>query len=595
MNLVLLDWIVIILYLVVSIFIGVFLIKHKNSNITDFFVAGRSLPWWLLGTSIAATWFATDAPLAVTALVRTKGIYSNWLWWYLGTGIMMMVFFYAKNWRRAEILTDAELIELRYNGKSASTLRAFTAGFYGIFKNCITLGWVILAMLKFSSVMLGWSAEYALLITLTFALLHTLISGIRGVVVLDMFHFTVGTLSTIILAFMILMKIGGPKALSNKIIASTDAPPAILDMMPNISNISSIEMISFLCLIGILWLGQAQGDGFIVQRLFSAKNEKHAIKASLWFAVAGIVILTWPWIVVGLGSIVLLPISTAPVELITDPELAYPMMIVEVLPSGLKGLLVAAFMAAFMSTVDTHLCWGASYMVNDIYKRFIKKNESDKHYLLVSRISIVLLLLLSGITAWQMDSISNAWIYIIEVMSGVAIIGMLRWYWWRINAWSEITSMISALVLANGLIILNTVAKTGLLNQTIIDKLSVLYDDEYSLIRAALILVISTLLSLIVTFLTKPVDENHLIKFYQKIRPRGYWGPISRHIENNYKTSLDIKYNWFGFALGVLFLNSILFGVGHLVIGNYLISFLLLMFGFILATFTIRILEKIFT
>lgn len=595
MNLVLLDWIVIILYLVVSIFIGVFLIKHKNSNITDFFVAGRSLPWWLLGTSIAATWFATDAPLAVTALVRTKGIYSNWLWWYLGTGIMMMVFFYAKNWRRAEILTDAELIELRYNGKSASTLRAFTAGFYGIFKNCITLGWVILAMLKFSSVMLGWSAEYALLITLTFALLHTLISGIRGVVVLDMFHFTVGTLSTIILAFMILMKIGGPKALSNKIIASTDAPPAILDMMPNISNISSIEMISFLCLIGILWLGQAQGDGFIVQRLFSAKNEKHAIKASLWFAVAGIVILTWPWIVVGLGSIVLLPISTAPVELITDPELAYPMMIVEVLPSGLKGLLVAAFMAAFMSTVDTHLCWGASYMVNDIYKRFIKKNESDKHYLLVSRISIVLLLLLSGITAWQMDSISNAWIYIIEVMSGVAIIGMLRWYWWRINAWSEITSMISALVLANGLIILNTVAKTGLLNQTIIDKLSVLYDDEYSLIRAALILVISTLLSLIVTFLTKPVDENHLIKFYQKIRPRGYWGPISRHIENNYKTSLDIKYNWFGFALGVLFLNSILFGVGHLVIGNYFISFLLLMFGFILATFTIRILEKIFT
>lgn len=595
MNLVLLDWIVIILYLVVSVFIGVFLIKHKNSNITDFFVAGRSLPWWLLGTSIAATWFATDAPLAVTALVRTKGIYSNWLWWYLGTGIMMMVFFYAKNWRRAEILTDAELIELRYNGKSASTLRAFTAGFYGIFKNCITLGWVILAMLKFSSVMLGWSAEYALLITLTFALLHTLISGIRGVVVLDMFHFTVGTLSTIILAFMILMKIGGPKALSNKIIASTDAPPAILDMMPNISNISSIEMISFLCLIGILWLGQAQGDGFIVQRLFSAKNEKHAIKASLWFAVAGIVILTWPWIVVGLGSIVLLPISTAPVELITDPELAYPMMIVEVLPSGLKGLLVAAFMAAFMSTVDTHLCWGASYMVNDIYKRFIKKNESDKHYLLVSRISIVLLLLLSGITAWQMDSISNAWIYIIEVMSGVAIIGMLRWYWWRINAWSEITSMISALVLANGLIILNTVAKTGLLNQKIIDKLSVLYNDEYSLIRAALILVISTLLSLIVTFLTKPVDENHLIKFYQKIRPKGYWGPISRHIENNYKTSLDIKYNWFGFALGVLFLNSILFGVGHLVIGNYLISFLLLMFGFILATFTIRILEKIFT
>ena len=594
MNLIFLDWVVIIVYLLISVFIGVFLVKHKNVNITDFFVAGRTLPWWLLGTSIAATWFATDAPLAVTALVRTKGIYSNWLWWYLGTGIIMMVFFYAKNWRRAEILTDAELIELRYSGNSASTLRAFTAGFYGIFKNCITLGWVILAMLKFSSVMLGWSAEFALVITLTFALLHTLISGIKGVVILDMFHFTVGTLSTIILAIIILINVGGPKELSNKILASADAPPAILDMMPNISNIGSIEMISFICLIGVLWLGQAQGDGFIVQRLFSAKNEKHAIKASLWFAVASIVILTWPWIVVGLGSIILLPISTAPAELIADPELAYPMMILKVLPAGLKGLLVAAFMAAFMSTVDTHLCWGASYMVNDIYKRFIRKNASDKHYLLISRLSIVLLLLLSGITAWQMDSISNAWIYIIEVMSGVAVIGMLRWYWWRINAWSEITSMFSALILANGLLLLNGLHKVGLINEGLINNLSILYQDEYSLIRATIILVVSTILSLIVTLLTKPVNNAHLIEFYKKIRPRGFWGPISNQVKNINNSSKEIKNNWTGFVLGIIFLNSTLFSVGHLVIGNYLISFLLLLIGLIFGRFTILKLEKIF-
>ena len=533
MNLELLDWIVILIYLLISIFIGVFLVKHKNNNITDFFVAGRSLPWWLLGTSIAATWFATDAPLAVTALVRTKGIYSNWLWWYLGTGIIMMVFFYAKNWRRAEILTDAELIELRYSGSSASILRAFTAAFYGIFKNCITLGWVILAMMKFSSVMLGWSAEFALLITLTFALLHTLISGIKGVVILDMFHFSAGTISTIILAIIILINVGGPKELSNKIISSSDAPPGILDMMPNLANIGTIEMISFICLIGILWLGQAQGDGFIVQRLFSAKNEKHAIKASLWFAIAGIVILTWPWIVVGLGSIIILPFSSASVELISDPELAYPLMIAKVLPAGLKGLLVAAFMAAFMSTVDTHLCWGASYVVNDLYKRFINKTANDKHYLLVSRISIVLLLILSGFAAWQMDSISNAWIYIIEIMSGVAIIGMLRWYWWRINAWSEIMSMISALLLANGLIILNFMHHIGLINEVLIKKLSFFYQDDYSLIRATLILVVSTILSLIVTLLTKPVESNHLIKFYNKIRPKGFWNPISKQIKNN--------------------------------------------------------------
>ena len=595
MNLELLDWIVIFIYLFISLFIGIFLVKHKNTNITDFFVAGRSLPWWLLGTSIAATWFATDAPLAVTALVRTKGIYSNWLWWYLGTGIIMMVFFYAKNWRRAEIITDAEIIELRYSGRTASILRGFTAGFYGIFKNCITLGWVILAMLKFSNVMLGWSAEFALLITLTFALIHTLISGIKGVVILDMFHFTVGTISTIILAIIILFNVGGPKELSNKIIESTESPSAILDMMPNLSNIGPIEMISFLCLIGVLWLGQAQGDGFIVQRLFSAKNEKHAIKASLWFAVAGIVILTWPWIVVGLGSIILLPFSTASPELIADPELAYPLMIVKVLPAGLKGLLVAAFMAAFMSTVDTHLCWGSSYMVNDIYKRFIYKNASDKHYLLISRISIVLLLIISGFVAWQMDSISNAWIYIIEVMSGVAIIGMLRWYWWRINAWSEITSMISALLLANGMIIFTAIFKMGLINEILYNKLSIIYEDEYSLIRATLILIISTALSLGVTFLTKPTDREHLVKFYKKIRPRGFWGPISSQIKSFDNSSDEIINSWIGFVFGVLFLNSTLFSVGPLVIGNYFFSFLLLIIGLIFGRFTILKLEKVFT
>jgi len=270
-------------------------------------------------------------------------------------------------------------------------------------------------------------------------------------------------------------------------------------------------------------------------------------------------------------------------------------MIAKVLPAGLKGLLVAAFMAAFMSTVDTHLCWGASYVVNDLYKRFINKTANDKHYLLVSRISIVLLLILSGFTAWQMDSISNAWIYIIEVMSGVAIIGMLRWYWWRINAWSEIMSMISALLLANGLMILNFMHHIGLINEILIKKLSFFYQDDYSLIRATLILVVSTILSLIVTLLTKPVETNHLIKFYNKIRPKGFWNPISKQIKNNNDSNAEIKYSWFGFAIGVLFLNSILFSVGHLVIGNYLISFLLLIIGLILAHFTIRMLEKILT
>ena len=585
------DWIVIIGYLSISIIISVFFIKHRSENIEDFFVAGRSLPWWLLGTSIAATWFATDAPLAITALVRSKGIYASWLWWYLGTGIIMMVFFFAHYWRRAEILTDAELIELRYNGNSASFLRGFTAAFYGIFKNCVSLGWVILAMLKFSEVVLGWRAEIALAITAVFALLHTLISGIKGVVILDALHFTVGVLSTILMAILIMTAVGGPSELALKLSLSTEAPPGITDMLPNLGHITLLEMIGFTCLILILWLGQAQGDGFIVQRLFSAKNEKHAVKASLWFAVAAIVILTWPWIVIGLGSIILLPISDASDALLADPELAYPLMILKVLPTGLKGLLVAAFMAAFMSTVDTHLCWGGSYVVNDIYKRFLVKDKTPKHYLFISRVSIVFLLLCSSIAAWQMDSIADAWIYIIEIMSGVAIISMLRWFWWRINAWSEITSMVTALLLANGYFISKIIYYFDFININQLHQIQFYYDIDYALIRAAFILIVSTLMSLLVTFLTKPVENNRLLAFYKKVKPMGWWQPIALQAPEIVVPQVA-KTSWLGFGFGVIFLNSILFSVGHLVLGHYLIAFILIVIAIISGRMTLRQVEN---
>ncbi len=586
-----LDWFVIGGYLLLAGLIGFVIARHQSTDVADFFVAGRSLPWWLLGTSIAATWFAADAPLAVTALVRTKGIYGNWLWWYLGTGVMMMVFFYAKYWRRSEILTDAELIELRYSGRSASILRGFTATFFGVFKNCIGMGWVILAMLKFSNVMLGWSAEFALIVTTTFALVHTLVSGIKGVVVLDMLHFTAGMVSTVLLAILVLIEVGGPTELSSQIASSTGAPAGVVDMWPNLVNVGATEMVAFLCLIGVLWLGQAQGDGYIVQRLFSAKSEQHAIKASLWFAVAGIVILTWPWIVVGLGSIMILPISDSSIALIEDPELAYPMMIIEVLPVGLKGLLVAAFMAAFMSTIDTHLCWGGSYMVNDIYQRFIKKDGSPQHYLLASRISIVVLLLLSAMAAWQMDSISGAWIYVIEIMSGIAVIVMLRWFWWRINAWSEITTMAAALVLANGHLIGKGLYALGWISDSAYAQVEIWYNDDHALIRATVILVLCTVASIVVTLLTKPVDNETLLRFYCKVRPKGWWGPIAIQAPE-VMTEESLKNSWIGFALGVIFLNSILFSVGHAVLGSYLLAITLLAVGLITGWLTLKFVES---
>lgn len=594
MGIELLDWAIIIAYLLLSIGIAFFVARQKSKNITDFFVAGRNLPWWLLGTSIAATWFATDAPLAVTALVRSKGIYGNWLWWYLGTGIMMMVFFYAKYWRRAEILTDAELIELRYSGKSATVLRGFTAAFFGIFKNCITMGWVILAMLKFSNIMLGWSAGFALGITLAFALIHTLTSGIKGVVVLDMLHFSAGVISTIILAILVMIQAGGPTELASQIAMRSDVPAGVLDMFPDMSHIGPTEMIAFVCLIGVLWLGQAQGDGYIVQRLFSARTEKHAIKASMWFAVAGVVILTWPWIVVGLGSIVILPISEASEALLNDPELVYPMMINKVLPVGLKGLLVAAFMAAFMSTIDTHLCWGGSYMVNDIYKRFINTTGDDRHYLLVSRISIVLLLVLSAIAAWQMDSIAGAWIYIIEIVSGIAIILMLRWFWWRINAWSEIASLVSALILANGFLWIEWMHNFGWVNESVFTQVNGWYQDDVALIRATVILLLCTAISLIVTFATKPVDNETLLAFYKKVRPKGWWGPIAAQLPELEDRS-HTRDSWLGFVFGVIFLNSILFSVGHAVLGSYITALILMLIGGLSGWLTLKLVESAHT
>jgi SSS family solute:Na+ symporter len=331
-----------------------------------------------------------------------------------------------------------------------------------------------------------------------------------------------------------------------------------------------------------------------VQRLFSAKNEKHAVRASLWFAVAGIVILTWPWIVVGLGSIIILPISEASTALILDPELAYPMMIMEVLPAGLKGLLVAAFMAAFMSTVDTHLCWGGSYMVNDIYKRFINTKGDDSHYLLVSRISIVILLLLSATAAWQMDSITGAWIYIIEIISGISIILMLRWFWWRINAWSEIASMGSALILANGFLFVKWFYNFGWISESLLNQVNGWYHDDVALIRATIILLLCTMISLIVTFMTKPVENDKLLSFYKKVRPKGWWGPIAAQVPELVDHSSSNN-SWVGFVLGVIFLNSILFSVGHAVLGSYLAALVLALIGAISGWLTLRLVEMVKT
>ena len=593
MDLHYLDWIIIFTYGLITVGIGLWFSKKAGEGLEEYFVAGRTLPWWVAGTSIAATYFATDAPLAAASLVRQYGIYGNWLWWYEASGVMMIVFFYAKLWRRAGIITDAEFIELRYSGNAASILRGFTAAYHGLLKNLIVMGFVLLAMMKFSQVILGFDPLYTLGICVSVAVLYTMTSGLWGVVYTDLMQFITGTLGTIIFAGLVLYEVGGPAAMVEKINNLEATNPGTLDIIPQSDHMSSLQFISYVVLILILWSRSAQGDGYLAQRLFAAKNEKHSVLSALWFNFATNVLMTWPWIIVGLGSLIILPMATASPELLADPELAYPMMITEIVPIGLKGLIIASFLSAFMSTMDTHLCWGASYMVNDIYKRFIKKEASNKHYIKASRWAIFILAIFASITAWQMESIERGWLFIIQLTAGIAIVMLLRWYWWRVNPWAEISAMIASFLLANGPFWAGIIEDIGLFSPEIHVKINLAFSSEYDMLRATFILVFSTVIWVIVTLITRPDDKEHLRNFYRKVRPGGWWGEIAEScpevvIENTGKSK------WIGWFLGLIFIYSSLLGIGYIIVDKSALGLGLLVISVLGGIMTIHLAKKSF-
>ncbi len=552
----------------------------------DYFLAGRSLPWWIAGTSIAATWFATDAPLAAASLVRQHGIFGNWLWWYEAGGLMLLVFFFAKYWRRANILTDAEFMELRYSGKEASVLRVISAIYNGLLKNCIVMGWVMLAMVKFAEVLLGWEPMTTLIICVSLAVVYTSASGIWGVVSTDVFQFITGLLGSVILAAIVLYTLGGPSEMVTQIKALKEAPVGALDILPNPKHISSLEFVSYMCLILVLW-ARSGHDGYSGQRLFATKNDKHSVLAAFLWGFLGITVMTWPWIIVGLGSLVIFPISEAVPALAADPELAYPMMLAELMPIGLKGMLVASFLAAFMSTMDTHLCWGGSYLVNDIYKRYIKKGARPSTYVWASRFSILILAGFAAITAYYMESIEQAWIYLIDLTAGMAVIWALRWYWWRVNAWGEITAMICSLLLANGGLILMGLEGIGAISADTFASLNTIYTSEYNMIRAVGILVVTTLVWVIAVYLTKPADKKVLTHFYRLVKPSGWWGKTAE--ENpDILQEVPMSFRWTGWILGVAFIYCSLLGIGYLVTAQYILGGLLLIGASIVLYFLIK-------
>ena len=570
------DWFFIIGYCVLAFGIGTYFAKRAGGSIDEFFIAGRNLPWWLAGTSIVATSFAADTPLAISGLIRSQGIYANWFWWNLVFGGMMCTFFYAHLWRRAKVLTDIEFIELRYEGRAASILRGFMAVYSGVLMNCIVIGWVLLAMTKICDVTLGWDKHISISILVLIALAYTVLSGFWGVVMTDLIQFIMAMTGSIALAAIILYKMGGPTGMVEQVMKTPDFTPKVFDFIPDLKTAGKLAVFTFAIQLSFQWWPKGQGDGYLAQRLFSTKNERHSVLASLWFNFANYVIRPWPWIIVGIASFVYFSSADLPKLENGNPdyERAYPMMMMKFMPPGLLGLMVASLLAAFMSTIDTQLNWGASYLVNDLYKRFIRPDETEKHYVLVSRIAVVLLMGIASLVTWQLQTIEGAWMYHVVILSGSGLVLLLRWYWWRVNPWSEISALTGAFIIANGKFVAGLFQTFGLVNNDQMMKIEWFYSKEAYAVRLVTIVIVCTIVWVAVTFLTKPVSSKHLEKFYRRVRPGGWWKPIAARCPEIECESG--RSGWIGWLFGVVCIYSGLFGLGHICLGRYMYGIIFL-------------------
>lgn len=566
----LIDWMIIVLYFVFSAGIGVYYTKRAGSSISEFFLSGRNLPWWLAGTSMVATTFAADTPLAVTELVAKNGIAGNWFWWNFVFGGMLTVFFFARLWRRAGILTDVEFVEMRYSGKPAAFLRGFRAIYLGIFINCVIMGWVNLAMGSILEGMFGIPSSEVMWyvgISLAITAIYSAMSGMWGVAVTDAFQFVLAMLGTIVLAFVVLSlpEVGGISGLTAKLPEWTlqFTPTVGAETAEGVGGALALSAAAFLAYVGVQWWAswypgaEPGGGGYIAQRMMSARDEKHSLFATLWFTIAHYCIRPWPWILVGLATLVLYP-DLGP----ENKRLGYVYAMRDFLPAGLKGLLVASFFAAYMSTISTQLNWGTSYVINDFYKRFWKPDADQKHLVGVSRMATILIMIVSLVITGMLDTISGAWTFIIETGAGLGLVLILRWFWWRINAWSEIAAMVTPLVTFAVLTASTTVK----------------FPETLFFIGG-----ITTVVWLAVTFLTKPTDEERLKSFYRRVHPGGRgWKRVAAMLpevqgDKNYG---GLFLNWIA---GIVLVYSILFGVGKLILGQFLPGAVFVFVGLIAA------------
>jgi SSS family transporter len=564
MNLSTLDWGIIVAFFAVTLLIGLYASRGAGKSYAEFFLSGRDMPWWLLGVSMVATTFSADTPNLVTDLVRTHGVAGNWSWWaFLLTG-MLTVFVYARLWRRSGVLTDLEFYELRYSGKPAAFLRGFRAIYLGVFFNVMIMATVSLAAIKIGAVMLDLEPVETLLITSIITVIYTSIGGLKGVILTDFFQFILAMAGMVIAAVYIvnLPEVGG--------LSSMLAHPNVsgkLNFLPDFSDSKQLIPL-FLMPLAVQWWSvwypgaEPGGGGYIAQRMLSAKDEKNAVTATLFFNIAHYALRPWPWILIALASLIVFPdiasLQAAFPHLdpkVVKNDLAFSAML-NLLPAGLIGLLIAALLSAFMSTISTHLNWGSSYVVNDFYKRFIRPDAPQNELVNVGRVSTVVLMILAALLALALENALQAFNILLQIGAGTGLIFILRWFWWRINAYSEITAMVVSFMLA-------LYFELGMENPL----------PEHIKLLAGV--GITTLAWVAVTFLTAPSSQETMLRFFKLIQPSPTgWKPViekgiaSGELDSNEIIPGKLPNQILGMFLGCILVYSALFSIGFIIYGN---------------------------
>ena len=569
-----LDWLIVFAFFAMTLLVGVLVSRRAGRSSAEFFLGGRSMPWWLLGVSMVATTFSTDTPNLVTDIVRTNGVSGNWVWWaFLLTG-MMTVFVYAKLWRRSSVMTDVEFYEIRYHGKAAAFLRGFRAIYLGVFFNVMIMGAVSLAAIKIGGVLLNMSPFKTIIVAMVTTVIYCGIGGFRAVLITDFILFAFAMAGAIIAAIVAcrLPEVGGLSGLFSN--------PAVSDKLALIPVAKTDNGIKFLdtfvpaMLIPIsvqwwsVWYPGAEpgGGGYLAQRMLSAKNEKNAIGATLFFNACHYALRPWPWILVGLASLVVFPdLQSIQAKFshinpnILRNDIAYPAMLT-FLPTGILGLVVASLIAAYMSTISTHLNWGSSYVVNDFYRRFMKPDATEKELVRAGRISTVVLMILSTLVALCLSNALQAFHILLQIGAGTGLIFILRWFWWRINAWTEFTGMVVSFIVAFYIEIVHK--RIG-------------YEPLPEYLRLIIGVAITTIAWLIVTYVTRPTDDLTLRKFYRLVRPGGPgWNVVLKQAQQagdpitETATKGDLPRGIICMVAGCMSVYSVIFAAGYYMYGQ---------------------------